>query len=158
MKKCKVQTCESTDLATRSAMCKEHHREYTRAHYRANKESYLAKAKKRNTEQFKKHRTLITDYLKNNPCVDCGNSDVEVLQFDHRDRELKVAEVSALLTGSTKRLLDEIDKCDVRCANCHTKRTRRQMGWWHNAEVEVETPMVAMATMPGAIVITDGPN
>lgn len=140
MKTCK--NCNSTDLATRSAMCKKCHNEYTRQHYQDNKQSYLDKANKRNAEVKIKHREIIMEHLRANPCVDCGNDDTEVLQFDHRDRLTKTAEVSRLTTGSTKRLLDEISKCDIRCANCHVKRTRRQMGYWYNAEVDVETASV----------------
>lgn len=146
MKQCKTEGCDSTDLATRSSLCKAHHREYVREHYRANKASYVEKAKKRNAEVKEKHREIIMEHLRGNPCVDCGNSDTEVLQFDHRDRSDKVSEVSNLITGSTRRLMDEIEKCDIRCANCHVKRTRRQMGYWHNGDVSVDAALLVVKT------------
>jgi hypothetical protein len=31
---------------------------------------------------------------------------------------------------SIARIKEEIEKCDVRCANCHTRRTAHQFGWW----------------------------
>lgn len=65
-------------------------------------------------------------YLCNHPCVDCGESDPVVLEFDHVRGE-KVANVANLISGAGKfqRLMDEIAKCDVRCANCHRRKTYR---------------------------------
>ena len=69
-----------------------------------------------------RHREIWV-YLCTHPCVDCGEADPIVLEFDHlRD---KVANVTKL--ASTKRpwsaILEEIAKCDVVCANCHRRRT-----------------------------------
>ena len=114
----------------RQLHCKDCHKIYSKKHYDSNTEYYVEKAKKRNKVIFAENRALVIEYLRSNPCVDCGNSDIEVLQFDHRDREDKKAEVGSLLTYSANIVLKEIEKCDVRCANCHTKRTRRQLGWW----------------------------
>jgi hypothetical protein len=69
------------------------------------------------------------DYLKTHPCVDCGESDIEVLEFDHRELIGNKASRVGSFLQSRKRLIEEIAKCDVRCSNCHTRRTRRQMGW-----------------------------
>lgn len=51
--------------------------------------------------------------------MDCGESDPVVLEFDHRDPSLKLGRVMEV---TNMRLEDEVDKCDVRCANCHRKR------------------------------------
>jgi hypothetical protein len=69
----------------------------------------------------------VLDYLLTHPCVDCGESDPVVLEFDHlRD---KVANVSAM--ASSKRpwavILEEISKCEVVCANCHRRRTAQRL-------------------------------
>lgn len=60
-------------------------------------------------------------------CVDCGNEDARVLQFDHlRD---KTCNISKLLQQSWLHVLEELLKCDLVCSNCHTIRTRdRQHG------------------------------
>lgn len=65
----------------------------------------------------------VSDYLLSHPCVDCGEADVIVLDFDHV-REKKDCDVNALVYGwsSLARLMREIAKCDVRCANCHRRR------------------------------------
>ena len=63
------------------------------------------------------------DYLYTNPCVDCGEADPIVLEFDHqRDKQYNIAK---LITNncSLKTLVVEIDKCEVRCANCHRRKT-----------------------------------
>ena len=72
-------------------------------------------------------RQLIV-YLQQHPCVDCGESDILVLEFDHlRD---KVADIATYANGGRTwpRILREIEKCEVRCANCHRLKTyeRRQ--------------------------------
>lgn len=57
-------------------------------------------------------------------CIDCGYADNAVaLDFDHRNPELKILGVSAMLTYSWARIIAELDKCDIRCANCHRIRT-----------------------------------
>jgi len=65
-------------------------------------------------------------------CVDCGETDWKVLEFDHRDRETKKGAVSKLYSNhySLKTIKKEIKKCDIRCANCHKIKTRKQLGWF----------------------------
>jgi hypothetical protein len=61
-------------------------------------------------------------------CADCGERDPVVLDADHlRDKRY---EISKLLHGNfTWRFLEkELEKCVVRCANCHRKRTGRTYG------------------------------
>ena len=62
-------------------------------------------------------------YLLDHPCVDCGEGDPIVLEFDHRDPKNKLFALGAAvgLGYSLVRVIDEIEKCDVRCANCHRK-------------------------------------
>ena len=67
-----------------------------------------------------RNREYIQNYLKTHPCVDCGNSDLRVLDFDHV-RGLKVGSISNGVKDSwpLEKLQQEIDKCEIRCANCH---------------------------------------
>ena len=68
----------------------------------------------------------VLEYLLVHPCVDCGESDPVVLEFDHlRD---KTANVSAMVSSRRPWLviLSEIEKCEVVCANCHRRRTARR--------------------------------
>jgi hypothetical protein len=53
-------------------------------------------------------------------------------ELGHRNLDEKRSEVSALTADgySLEAVMREVDKCDVRCANCHVIRTREQRGWW----------------------------
>ena len=71
---------------------------------------------KRNYAQYKKWKD---GYLRTHPCVDCGNTDIRVLEFDHRNDTDKKFAICNGAVHSTEKLLEEVAKCDVRCANCH---------------------------------------
>jgi transcription elongation factor Elf1 len=80
-------------------------------------ESYTAKS-------VLKVKQKIDAYLKTHPCVDCGETDIVVLDFDH----VKGSKEFNLSEGKRKKyplpkLMAEIDKCEVRCANCHILKT-----------------------------------
>lgn len=79
----------------------------------------------------KRNKGFIIQHLLNNPCVDCGESDIQVLQFDHTEPLLgnRKRRVTAHINYSLERLREEINKCEIRCANCHMRRTREQFGW-----------------------------
>ena len=74
------------------------------------------------------HKQAVLEYLLSNPCIDCGEADPVVLEFDHRDN--KTANVSdGMRRGwSLKRIMEEVAKCDVRCANCHRRATAKSFG------------------------------
>ena len=63
--------------------------EYARKHYLANKEKMIEKAKKYNSSVYERNLNYIKNYLSNNPCVDCGNNNIVVLEFDHVRGEKK---------------------------------------------------------------------
>lgn len=76
----------------------------------------------------------LAEYFKTHPCVDCGETDPIVLDFDHRDGTKKKFAISQRIGRcSLHTLLTEIAKCDVRCANCHRRRTAFQLNyrWIH---------------------------
>jgi hypothetical protein len=80
------------------------------------------------------NRTNVINHLNNNPCVDCGCSDVRVLQFDHIDHTSKAFSIAAKMDKyNWCKLYQEISKCVVRCANCHLIRTGKQFGYWREA-------------------------
>lgn len=94
-------------------------KEYVKRHYEENKEFYLARLKKRKTLFAR-----IVSELKLSPCMDCGIVyPPYVMDFDHV-RGVKVRNVSNYggFSSPTK-LLEEIDKCDLVCSNCHRIRT-----------------------------------
>jgi hypothetical protein len=71
---------------------------------------------------------LIVDYLRAHPCVDCGEADVMVLDFDHLGD--KLFSISRGIRGrSLQALLYEMAKCEVVCANCPRRRTAIRGGF-----------------------------
>lgn len=111
--------------------CKECTRLYINNHYRNNKQYYLLKAKKRNKEFKIIIQQHIWNYLIHHSCVDCGETDPIVLEFDHIKNKLMA--VSKLISyGSIINIKKEIEKCEVRCANCHRRKTALQYSWYKN--------------------------
>lgn len=75
-------------------------------------------------------RQLMWNYLKMHPCVDCGETDPVVLQFDHfRDKKYQVANLVSS-NMSWQNILKEIEKCEIRCANCHYRKTAREKNYY----------------------------
>jgi hypothetical protein len=67
----------------------------------------------------------LLDELRDTPCSDCGKRFAPyVMQFDHRDPKTKTHLVSQMIgRAGTARILAEVAKCDIVCANCHRQRT-----------------------------------
>src|SRR5689334_19401205 len=87
-------------------------------HYINNRDKYLEKAKRNRKISRDRNFQYIYNYLLEHPCIDCGEKDPIVLEFDHVKGK-KEANVGHLISGSLEKIITEIDKCEVRCANCH---------------------------------------
>lgn len=73
------------------------------------------------------------DYLRSKRCVDCGNNDIRVLEFDHKEGLDKIDNVGNMLYRNCwKTILKEIDKCEIRCANCHRIKTVIEFDYFKN--------------------------
>ncbi|ROR67261.1 hypothetical protein [Agrococcus jenensis] len=105
-----------------------------KAHYRAN--AVRHKANVRRTSKARRQQALDAIMVRFSAgCVDCGSSDIRVLEFDHV-RGTKVASVSSMVRrGRALSIIQaEIAKCDVRCRNCHAIVTIKRRGSsWHDA-------------------------
>lgn len=111
---------------TRQWICLECQRSYTKDWYGRNRTAHIAKVGKNNTDRRRKNRERVRSFRI--ACVDCGVTNPVLLDFDHlRD---KMAEISRLVhTGASwVKIQAEIDKCEVRCANCHARKTAREQG------------------------------
>jgi hypothetical protein len=115
----------------RGTRCRACRSAYGKRHYKANRETYIARSKARRQRGDRdSYWSWLMNYLASHPCVDCGAADPIVLQFDHRDGTNKVGTVGEMVNrASWTTLLAEIAKCDVRCANCHRVRTAQQFSW-----------------------------
>lgn len=120
----------SITTGKRQTRCRACHAIARRAHYEQTKPTYIANERTRIRGHREGNRVLIFAFLSEHPCVDCGELDPVVLDFDHRDPANKRLEVAKLATRKPwPRVLEEIDKCDVRCASCHRRRTAKEFGW-----------------------------
>ena len=67
-----------------------------------------------------KNRSWFIGYKKTHPCEICGQSDIRCLEFHHIDGRRKGEMlISALVHMNREKLLEEIKKCQMLCANCH---------------------------------------
>src|SRR5215469_16911046 len=71
------------DRGIRQARCRYCQAESNKAHYQNNKQVYLDRAKSRNDRIIEENQRRLYAYLSAHPCVDCGETDVRVLEFDH---------------------------------------------------------------------------
>lgn len=148
MKKCsKCSEIKSINqFATRGngkshAYCKDCQKAYSKKHYQRNKEEHKARAAKRHKTTRAAHLEKIAK-IKQVPCADCG------LQYPHYVMELdhvrgsKVSHISDM-PGSYGwcKIEEEIEKCDVVCANCHRERT------WQRSIQEAESSSLSILTI-----------
>jgi len=111
----------------RDSFCRPCRSAYGKEHYAANKQRYIDQARA-SKEALRRERTrYLLDFFKTHPCVDCGENDPIVLEFDHLGE--KAFTIGAkLVQFAWQTVLDEIEKCEVVCANCHRRRTAQRRG------------------------------
>lgn len=113
---------------TRQWICKACQRTYTRGWYARNRGRQIANAYRNTMRARRAAAAALGEYLRGKACVDCGEDDPRVFDFDHlRD---KTAEISLLVhAGKPWHVIEaEIGKCEIRCANCHRRKTVRELG------------------------------
>jgi hypothetical protein len=109
--------------AARAAYYREYHKRPDR----------IAKKRQKAVADQRKRRAKIREVLHralDRPCLDCGiRLPPEVMEFDHIRGEKRINLCQASRAGgylSWKALREEIEKCDVRCPNCHRLRHYRE--------------------------------
>lgn len=100
--------------------------EYMRQWRNRNRERLNAEARK----YYEKSQRKFQEYkLSLGGCVDCGyNEHPAALEFDHV-RGDKLFNIGERKTMNWDKLMEEIDKCDLVCANCHRVRTAERGNW-----------------------------
>jgi hypothetical protein len=135
MKRCPA--CEQTKHVTEFAKnlqradglqpyCRACRKEIDKVAYQKNRVVQVARNRATKTRNKKK----MLEYLLEHPCVDCGLDNPLVLTFDHVTGE-KRGDVARLINSSHswKTILAEIEKCVVRCFNCHMIKTAKEKDW-----------------------------
>lgn len=75
--------------------------------------------------RYERRRRAVDAIKLTRGCADCGYREhAEALDFDHLPGRGKVSHISKLVSNAgMDKILAEIEKCDVVCANCHRVRT-----------------------------------
>lgn len=79
-------------------------------------------------DKVERNREYVLAHLRNNPCTDCGEKDIQTLEFDHiKEKRYKITDL-VRKAYSLCVLIEEMSRCEVVCANCHRKRTYKRQG------------------------------
>jgi hypothetical protein len=117
----------------RQTQCKYCLSQVSKRHYKNNKQSYLDRVRTREVLVIEDNQKRLADHLHRHPCVDCGQTDIRVLEFDHVYGN-KLNNIARMVGEgfSWSTIEAEIAKCEVRCANCHRIKTNERSGWWRH--------------------------
>jgi hypothetical protein len=89
-----------------------------------------SKVLKRNNKSRLEKKIFVYNYLIAHPCA-CGEARPECLDFDHqKDKVMNISQMIRRNSGLDT-IKKEIEKCIVRCANCHRAVTAKQFGWYN---------------------------
>jgi len=99
----------------------------SKRHYEANKDKIKARTRKRNKKQNERNKRFVGWVKGRSCCVDCGETNPLVLDFDHvrGEKKMNISDLSRS-SYSIESIMDEIDKCEVRCSNCHRIATNER--------------------------------
>lgn len=116
------------DRGIRQWCCRACNAVYKLSWYARNRERHGRKVRAVRDRAHANNRARIWSYLAQHPCVDCGEPDPVVLEFDHlRDKRENIGYMAS--AGFSWPAIEvEIEKCEVRCANCHRRKTARAQG------------------------------
>lgn len=107
-----------------SNLCKDCQKEISRKHYQSNKQQYFD----RNKKVKRANRLKILELKQNSPCTDCGQVfHPYIMEFDHTEPETKNFEIGRAGQRTLKQITQELEQCEIVCANCHKLRTFRRM-------------------------------
>lgn len=112
---------------------KDKQKEAQKKHYLENKNKY-SESRKNNRNQrdiwFRDLKSKLT-------CESCNFDNTLCLDFHHKDSKNKEFGISeAVKLGySENRIIDEISKCEVLCANCHAKKHNTMKDFYHRNHV-----------------------
>lgn len=97
--------------------------------YPANKEKHKARVRVNDARRHTDLKAKSDGYKLEKGCQDCGYRDhPEALDFDHvrGEKLFNVGDMVRRHRSSWDKILTEIEKCEVVCANCHRVRTAKR--------------------------------
>lgn len=101
-----------------------------KAYYQANRQKVIDYSCKRREVRRLENSRWVFKYLLFHPCIDCGEGNPIVLEFDHKpgtkEKVDKTVCYMVKVPYSLDKIKAEVAKCDVRCANCHRLKTARE--------------------------------
>jgi hypothetical protein len=111
-----------------------------RAYFRARGDLHRRQTSLAKRRRQAEAKAFALELIGRDGCVDCGEPDPVVLEFDHLAD--KVRDVARMLSDGARlaRVEAEVAKCEVVCACCHRRRTLLRRGSWR---VGVESPLCA---------------
>ena len=119
----------------RGPYCRRCRAAYGRAHYMANRQLYIDRARRRKRTVCEERIAYLIEFLSSHPCVDCGETDPMVLEFDHvTEKTFTIGE--GFRDRNWESVLAEIEKCEVVCANCHRRRTASRGGFMRTSMIK----------------------
>ncbi len=138
MKQCyKCKTEKELSEFHKNSSRKDGHQNYCKICAKVRNHEYYARTPERNPQRRasaeksrERNRAYSLAWLSSHPCVDCGESDPVVLEYDHVSGD-KLDNISVMVAKGVglDLLITEIGKCEVRCANCHRRVTALRGGW-----------------------------
>jgi len=128
----------SQRLGKRSPQCAECERAYARDYYARTLPAQRARARRRNRQARDEVFAKLLEHLEGKQCVDCGERDPVVLEFDHVTgvKRATIAELIGCWHPRWDDVLAEIEQCEIRCVNCHRRKTARERGYFKGLDVE----------------------
>lgn len=98
---------------------KDYHKQASAEHYQKNKEKYKEATRKR--KEMVRH--WYWEYKQTLKCSQCQENHPACLEFHHREKDQKEITISRAISNrwSPSRIMEEMQKCDVLCSNCHQK-------------------------------------
>lgn len=101
--------------------------EYRRNWYARNRKTEISDNLRRRKESI----DWFKDFKSSLECKLCGETEPVCLDFHHKDPSAKEFAVTDMPRRgfSKEKILLEIQKCDVLCANCHRKHHKKEFGY-----------------------------
>lgn len=115
----------------RSCWCKSCFSLYEKEKWKDQTDNRRNKHRQQQLSRRSRNINHIWKYLSGKCCVECGITNLIVLEFDHIEPNDKCGNISDLARDgySIKNLQREMEKCQVLCANCHRIKTAKERGW-----------------------------